>query len=61
VTRVNIPGPENVSQGVDEVRFGQLVSNIPTLSEWGMIAVAAGLALVGVFFAIRRKRAAVNS
>ncbi len=30
---------------------------IPTLSEWGMIAAAAGLMLVGVFFAIRRKRA----
>jgi hypothetical protein len=35
--------------------------NIPTLSEWGMIAAAAGLALVGVFFAVRRKRAALNS
>ncbi len=34
---------------------------IPTLSEWGMIAAAAGLALVGVFFATRRKRAVVNS
>lgn len=30
---------------------------IPTLSEWGMIAAAAGLAIVGVFFAVRRKRA----
>ena len=30
---------------------------IPTLSEWGMIAAAAGLGLVGMFFAIRRKRA----
>jgi hypothetical protein len=30
--------------------------NIPTLSEWGMIAAAAGLALVGVFFAVRRKK-----
>lgn len=35
---------------VDEVR------NIPTLSEWGMIAAAAGLALVGVFFAIRKRK-----
>ena len=34
---------------------------IPTLSEWGMISAAAGLGLVGMFFAIRRKRAAVNS
>jgi hypothetical protein len=30
--------------------------NIPTLSEWGMIAAAAGLALVGVFFVIRRRK-----
>jgi len=31
--------------------------NIPTLSEWGMIAAAAGLAMIGVFFAIRRRKA----
>lgn len=35
---------------------GQPLTNIPTLSEWGMIAAAAGLAVVGVFFAMRRKR-----
>jgi len=29
---------------------------IPTLSEWGMIAAVAGLGLVGVFFAVRRRR-----
>lgn len=34
-------------------------TNIPTLSEWGMIAVAAGLGLVGVFYAMRRRRAVV--
>ncbi|MEW6146194.1 MAG: hypothetical protein AB1598_14370 [Thermodesulfobacteriota bacterium] len=33
-------------------------TNIPTLSEWGMLAAAAGLMLVGVFFAVRRRRAA---
>ena len=32
------------------------VSQIPALSEWGMIAAAAGLGLIGVFFAVRRKR-----
>jgi hypothetical protein len=37
----------------------QAVSNIPTLSEWGMIAAAGGLMIVGVFFALRRKRAQV--
>ncbi len=31
---------------------------IPALSEWGMIAAVAGLGLVGIFFAVRRKRAA---
>ena len=30
---------------------------IPTLSEWGMIAAAGGLGLVGVFFAIRKRKA----
>lgn len=32
-------------------------TNVPTLSEWGMIAAAAGLAIVGVFFAVRRRKA----
>ena len=32
------------------------IAHIPTLSEWGMIIAAAGLGLVGVFFAVRRKR-----
>jgi len=31
-------------------------ASIPTLSEWGMIAAAAGLEIVGLFFAARRKR-----
>ena len=61
VTRVNISGPENLSQGVDEVRFGQRVSNIPTLSEWGMISAVLGLGLTGVFFVLRRRKTAVNS
>jgi hypothetical protein len=35
---------------------------IPTLSQWGMIAAAGGLMLVGVWFAVRKRRArAVNS
>lgn len=37
--------------------FNKGPANIPTLSEWGMITAAAGLVLVGVFFAVRRKRA----
>ncbi len=31
-------------------------ANVPTLSQWGMIAAGAGLAMVGVFFALRRRR-----
>ncbi len=34
---------------------------IPTLSEWGMISAFVGLGLIGVLFAVRRKRAALNS
>jgi YVTN family beta-propeller protein len=30
--------------------------SIPTLGEWGMIAAAAGLMIVGLFFAVRRRR-----
>jgi hypothetical protein len=33
-----------------------IASAIPTLSEWGMIAAAGGLMLVGVWFAVRRRR-----
>lgn len=36
-----------------------VATNIPTLSEWGMISVAAGLVLIGLFFAVRRKRVAI--
>jgi len=41
---------------IDNVQC-QGVANIPTLSEWGMITAAAGLGLIGLFFAVRRKRA----
>lgn len=35
-----------------------LASNaIPTLSQWGMIATAAGFVLIGAFYAIRRRKA----
>ncbi|HML96657.1 MAG TPA: IPTL-CTERM sorting domain-containing protein [Thermodesulfobacteriota bacterium] len=33
------------------------IFGIPTLSEWGMIAVAAGFILIGVFYAVRKRRA----
>lgn len=35
----------------------QQISNIPTLSEWGMIAAAAGLMMIGVFFAVKKRKA----
>ena len=35
---------------------GSAATQIPTLSEWGMIAAAAGLGLVGLFFAVRKRR-----
>jgi hypothetical protein len=34
---------------------------IPTLSEWGMISAAAGLGLVGVFYALRRRKSQVGA
>lgn len=30
--------------------------DVPTLSEWGMISAFVGLGLIGVFFAVRRRR-----
>jgi len=46
-------------KGVSDVLFpiGAQAENIPTLSEWGMIAAAAGFALVGMFYAMRKRRA----
>lgn len=52
------PDPNTISlKGLLNIRFGNAEQNIPTLSEWGMIAAAAGLMMVGVFFAVKRKRA----
>lgn len=48
-------GPSEITCTFTNVR-GSLATNIPTLSEWGMIAAAGGLALIGVFFALRKKK-----
>ncbi len=49
--------PQEDVQG--ECTFVNEQSNsVPTLSEWGMISAAAGLGLIGVFFAVRRRREA---
>lgn len=37
---------------------GSSISAIPTLSEWGMFAAAAGLGLAGALYAVRKRRAA---
>ncbi len=58
VTRIEIAGPDsgNTVEAIDEVRFEGVSRDIPTLSEWGMISAAAGLGLIGVFFAVKRRR-----
>jgi hypothetical protein len=58
------PPPDTDQRGIprpqaavcDVGAFELLQHNIPTLNEWGMIAAAAGLGLVGVFFALRKRR-----
>jgi len=51
-----VPRPQNVSCDAGSYELAPLpVRNIPTLTEWGMIAAAAGFGLIGVF-AARRKR-----
>ncbi len=61
ITRINVGSlAGNGFEGLGSISFGLASpANIPTLSEWGMIAAAAGLMLVGVFFAVKRKRRAV--
>ncbi len=63
IARVSIivPAPSENVPGVTQVWFDLATRSIPTLSEWGMIAAAAGLMLAGVFFAVRRLRASKQS
>ncbi|MGH7851284.1 MAG: IPTL-CTERM sorting domain-containing protein, partial [Thermodesulfobacteriota bacterium] len=52
-------GIERPQAAVCDVGAYQLiVRDIPTMNEWGMIAAAAGLGLIGVWFAARRRKAA---
>lgn len=50
--------PQDVEVGLVVCEFLNRISpdKIPTLSEWGMISVAAGLGMIGVFFAVRRRK-----
>ena len=59
-TTVRFRAAEVDNQGVfnfaiDDVRCGDRVSAIPTLGEWGMIAMAGVLGLAGLIFATRRR------
>ncbi|MGH7850351.1 MAG: hypothetical protein ACREOP_08645 [Thermodesulfobacteriota bacterium] len=51
--------PDFILQGILNVWFGNTERNIPPLSEWGMIAAAAGLMVAGVLFAYRKRKANV--
>lgn len=44
--------------GTDAVYFG-FVRNVPTMSEWGLIATVAGLGIIG-FIVVRRRQKAYN-
>ena len=60
ISRIEVAeGTDDAGRSIDRVLFGFAEvepREIPTLSEWGMIAAAGGLMMVGVFFAVRRKR-----
>lgn len=53
-----IPMSGEFQNGLLDLRFGtrEFAVNIPTLSEWGMIVAVTGLMLVGVLFAVRRRK-----
>ncbi len=54
ITPVDPNGDIGMFVGVDAVYFG-FIRNVPTMSEWGMIATVAGLGIIG-FMVIRRRR-----
>ena len=52
------PNPNiRVTPGVDAVYFGIAPRNVPTMSEWGLMATVAGLGLIGYIVVRRRKKA----
>ena len=54
------PDPNiGVTPGVDAVYFGQAPRNVPTMSEWGLLATIAGLGIIG-FIVVRRRKMAFN-
>ncbi len=62
ITRIELVETETVSTGdlLYELSFGQCdkPENVPTLSEWGLIAMAGIIGLVGLMVMRRRKVAA---
>ena len=57
ITRIRLSNLEGLNfKGISEIRFpaDPVVSNVPTLSEWGLIAMAAILGIVG-FMVMRRR------
>lgn len=61
ISAITITGMNaNFVLGVDTVYFGlQINRNVPTISQWGVIATVAGLALIG-FVVLRRRQKAYN-
>lgn len=58
IIRVLISSNDSMVAGVDAVYFGNF-TDIPTMSEWGMIATVAALGFIS-FIVIRRRRSAIN-
>lgn len=56
--RITPMDPEGAVAGVDAVYFG-FFRDVPTMSEWGMIATVAALGLVS-FMVLRRRKSAVS-
>ena len=50
---------DGVSPSVDAVYFGRPARNVPTMSEWGLLATIAGLGIIG-FIVVRRRKMALN-
>ena len=50
-----VDNQSNFRFSIDDVRCGERVAAIPTLGEWGLIAMAGVLGLAGLLFARRRQ------
>lgn len=59
ISRVSISDDnlEKFLVGASVVYFGRGATNIPTMSEWGMIAMVAALGIIGLIYVQRRRNA----